>query len=252
MLADHIVIMCKGRLVCQGSSTSLKSQYGDSYRIRIDDHEDVAFEAATSTQATKKVRELEQTGDGRACHITFPTLEQVFLKTTSEYGTAIDDNGGDGIVGERIAADDSDMAIEDKILALESEFTGQDLNLDVRRSVGLFRQIWVLFRKRYQLLRQWSGLTIYAVNLFIPILVAAALTGPMAQWQALETCEETYAGYTNTDGTGFAPLNSNSFVMPPGDTAAILGPQKQFSGRVQDALYVNTLYVRYSSTAIQC
>ncbi|PLB48647.1 hypothetical protein P170DRAFT_318057, partial [Aspergillus steynii IBT 23096] len=246
ILADHIVIMCKGSLVCQGSSTSLKSQYGDSYRIRMDDDDEIACKASSSAEATQKVLELERIRDGMACHVTFPTLEQVFLKTTSAYGTAVDASGGDGIVGEQEGTDDSTTAVEDKILALESEYAGQDLNLDVGRSVGIFRQIWVLFRKRYQLLMQWSGLTVYAVNLVIPILVAAALTNFLYTWKALDTCENIYDRYVNPSGAEFPPLMEAITAMSPGGPAAILGPRNSFSGDVQDALYHDIIASMYS------
>ncbi|KAK1144117.1 hypothetical protein N8T08_005779 [Aspergillus melleus] len=255
VLADHIIIMCKGRLVCQGSSTSLKSQYGDSYRIRMDDDDEIVCKAATSGEATQKVLELERIRDGLACHVTFPTLEQVFLKTTSEYGTAVNAIGGDGIVGEQAAAEDSTTAIEDRILATESEYAGQDLNLDVGRSVGVFRQIWVLFRKRCQLLMQWSGLTVYAVNLIIPILVAVALTNGMYDWKALDTCENAYQRYEHPSGAEFAPLMEAMTPMIPMVTgevsASILGPRRAFSGDIQDALYVENIASMFSGSESQ-
>lgn len=206
----------------------------------MDDDDEIACKTATSAEATQRVLELERIRDGRACHITFPTLEQVFLKTTSEYGTAVDASGGDGVVGEVEVGDDSTTAVEDKILALESDYTGQDLNLDVGRSVGVFRQTWVLFKKRYQLLMQWPGLTVYAVNLVIPILVAAALTKFMYKWEALDTCESMYQRYTNPSGAEFPPLMEELMPMNSGGPTAIMGPQWAFSGDVQDSLYVDS------------
>ncbi|KAI9041867.1 uncharacterized protein KD926_006412 [Aspergillus affinis] len=257
VLADHIVIMCKGSLVCQGSSTFLKSQYGDSYRIRMDDDDDdeIACKAATSAEATQKVLELERIRDGLACHITFPTLEQVFLKTTSEYGTAVNAIGGDGIVGEQEIPDDSTTAVEDKILAMESEYAGQDLSLDVGRSVGVFRQIWVLFRKRCQLLMQWSGLTVYAVNLVIPILVGVALTNAMYDWKALDTCENMYQRYEHPRGAEFPPLMEAMTPNIPMTTervyAGVLGPQRLFSSDTQDILYLESFASMFSGSKSQ-
>ncbi|THC93214.1 hypothetical protein EYZ11_007296 [Aspergillus tanneri] len=241
VLADHIVIMCKGRLVCQGSSTALKAQYGDNYRIRVGDGEEIAWRATTSTEATKKVLELERLQDDQSCHVTFPTLEQVFLKTTSQFGTAVNTLGGDGMVGDSEPIQEDSTAIEDKILALESEYNGEDLNLDVRRSVGVVRQIWVLFQKRYRLLLQPSGMIVYAVNLLIPIIVAAALTGFMYKWDALVTCEQSYQAYINPTGLAMPPLENPTTYSMSADPGAILGPQTAFSGATQDALYAQSI-----------
>ena len=234
--------MCKGCLVCQGSSIALKSQYGDSYRIRVDGDDELALKATTSAEAAKTILEMESQRDDLACHITFPTLEQVFLKTTSEFGTAVNENGGHGMVDElETVPEDSTAAVEDKILALESEYNGEDLNLDVGRSVGVVRQIWVLFRKRYQLLLRISGLIIYAVNLLIPIIVAAALTKFMYKWDALVTCDATYQQYINPTGVEIPPLQDQKPAPMMQNGGAILGPEQAFSGSVQDELYTQSM-----------
>lgn len=137
--------------------------------------------------------------------------------------------------------EDSGAALEDKILALESEFTGEELNLDVRQSVGLLRQIWVLFRKRYQLLKRTSGLIVYGVNLLLPIIVAAALTKYLYTWKALVTCEESYDTYRYPVGLDIPPLESTGVASLFG--SQILGPQGQFSSPIQDALYADIMWV---------
>ncbi|KAJ5093890.1 hypothetical protein N7456_009751 [Penicillium angulare] len=249
VLADHIVIMCKGSLVCQGSSIALRAQYGDNYRIRVDDDQETTWRAANSAEATQKILELERLRPDLACHVTFPTLEQVFLRTTSEFGTAVDGTAEDGMVGEgQNTEDDSNTVLEDKILALESEFTGEDLNLDVRQSVGMFWQIWVLFRKRYQLLYRASGMIVYAVNLLLPIILAAALATFFASWDALVTCEDSYNKYIHPVGKDIAPFDAQS-IMASTMQYEVLGPTKQFQGGVQDALFVDTLdYLTYDMT----
>ncbi|KAJ5587579.1 uncharacterized protein N7459_003344 [Penicillium hispanicum] len=247
-LSDHIVIMCKGSVVCQGSSIALRAQYGDNYRIRLDDDQETTWKATSSAEATQQVLEMERLRPDLACHITFPTLEQVFLKTTSKFGTAVDGAGGDGMVGEsQNTPEDSDTALEDKILALESEYTDQDLNLDVRQSVGLLRQIWVLFQKRYQLLYRPSGMVVYAVNLLLPIIVAAALTKYFAHWDALITCEESYEKYIHPVGIDIPPFYSQSMSFTPTEKD-ILGPAQQFQGDIQDALFAQSIGTGSSSS----
>jgi hypothetical protein len=233
--------MCKGRLVCQGSSTALKAQYGDNYRIRVGDREEIAWRATTSTEATRKVVELERLQDDQSLHVTFPTLEQVFLKTTSEFGTAVNTLGGDGMIGDSEPTPEDSTAIEDKILALESEYNGEDLSLDIQQSVEVVRQIWVLFQKRYRLLLQPSGMIVYAVNLLIPVIVAAALTGFLYKWDALVTCEQSYQNYINPTGLAMPALEEKVTYSMSADPGAILGPQTAFSGATQDALYTQSM-----------
>lgn len=231
--------MCKGSLVCQGSSIALRAQYGDNYRVRVNDEQETTWRAASSAEATQKIVEMERLRPDLACHVTFPTLEQVFLRTTSEYGTAVDGDGGDGMVGESQGPnEDSGAALEDKILALESEYTTEDLNLDARQSVGLFWQVWVLFRKRYQLLYRASGMIVYGVNLVLPVILAAALAKYFLAWDELVTCEDSYSKYVNPVGLDIPTLNSPSSSSTLKD---ILGPTKQFQGGIQDDLFIQSM-----------
>lgn len=155
VLADHIAIIYKGKLVCEGPGTSLKSRYGGDYMIRSDSsQEDSSLEWRTSNsaEATRKIIELEASSDDHTYNVTFPTLEQVFLKVTSDSNTAVRHNNGDGIVGE----EEAETALEEKINAVTKE-NAQDIDLDVGHSVGIVRHVFTLFRKRYTLLLQKSG-----------------------------------------------------------------------------------------------
>jgi hypothetical protein len=128
--------------------------------------------------------------------------------------------------------------LEDKILALESEYTAEELNLDTRQSVGLLWQIWVLFRKRYQLLYRASGIIVYAVNLLLPIIIAAALTKYFYTWDALVTCEESYSKYSNPVGVDIPPFDNALYTSASED---ILGPARQFQGGIQDDLFAGSM-----------
>ncbi|KAK0121853.1 hypothetical protein ONS95_010132 [Cadophora gregata] len=136
ILADHIAIVYKGKLVCEGPGTSLKAEYGDDYIIRSDSDingDSMVWRSSNSAEATRKVLELESlTEDDATYNVTFPTLEQVFLKVTSD--TAIHDQGGDGIVGE----EDPNNVIDEKIFALEND-NAEDIDLDVGQTIGLTR-----------------------------------------------------------------------------------------------------------------
>jgi ATP-binding cassette subfamily A (ABC1) protein 3 len=254
ILADHIAIVYKGRLVCEGPSTSLKARYGDDYIIRSDnelDNDTLVWRTSSSTEATKKLLELEALTEDTTYDVKFPTLEQVFLKVTSDSNTAVHDNGGDGIAGE----EEISTVIDEKIFALENE-TPRDIDLDVGHSIGLARQVAALFRKRYTLLLQKAGWISYSINLVIPIIIAAALVKFMYRFDALQTCETNYLLLRNksiTDyppGSGadfpvFAPLDSwespQTYVGSGYDNeqpSAFIGPQSAFTGAAQDDLYL--------------
>lgn len=150
ILADHIAIVYKGKLVCEGPGPSLKARFGGDYIIRTDSgiEDSIVWRASSSAEVTRKVLELEALSNESSYSVVFPTLEQVFLKVTGS-STAIHEHTSDSIVGEQVAS----TAIEEKIFGLETEDL-QDINLDVGQSIGMARQVLTLFRKRYTLLLQ--------------------------------------------------------------------------------------------------
>jgi len=234
----------------------LKARYGDDYIIRSENEVDsdaLVWRSSSSTEATKKLLELEAVTEDATYDVKFPTLEQVFLKVTSDSNTAIHDNGGDGIAGE----EEISTVIDEKIFALENE-APPDIDLDVGHSVGLARQVAALFRKRYTLLLQKAGWISYSINLVIPIIIAAALVKFMYRFDPLQTCEmnnlllrnalasETNFGQVNYGANFpvFAPLDQGEApeVYPEDmynpQPSTIIGPESAFTGAVQDDLYL--------------
>jgi ATP-binding cassette, subfamily A (ABC1), member 3 len=184
-LADHIAIVYKGRLVCEGPSTSLKARFGESYTIRSyndSDDDNLIWRTSNSAEATRKLLELEEMDNDNIYDVAFPTLEQVFLKVTSN--TAVHATGGDGFVGEQ----EDSTVIDEKIFALETE-AARDIDLDVGHGTGFIRQVRALFTKRYILLQQKAGWISYGINLIIPIIIAAALVKFFYRFSSLQTCE---------------------------------------------------------------
>lgn len=165
-MADHVVIVYKGKLVCEGPGTTLKARYGDNYLIRsnqADDNEDsMVWRTTNSAEATRKLLELEALDNDNTYDVVFPTLEQVFLKVTAD--TAIHAQGGDGFVGEA----ETSTVVDEKIFAMEAE-DPIDIDLDVGNGIGFARQVSALFVKRYTLLTSKSGWISYGINLIIPI-----------------------------------------------------------------------------------
>jgi ATP-binding cassette, subfamily A (ABC1), member 3 len=165
----------------------LKARYGDDYIIRSEsdiDGDSLVWRTKNSAEATRKILELEALTEDTTYNVVFPTLEQVFLKVTSESNTAIHDHGGDGIVGE----EEANTVIDEKIFALENE-RAHDIDLDVGHSIGLARQVYTLFCKRYSLLMQKSGWISYGINFIIPIIIASALVKFLYRMNPMQTCQ---------------------------------------------------------------
>ncbi|EWC43937.1 hypothetical protein DRE_01289 [Drechslerella stenobrocha 248] len=159
VLADHIVIMSKGKLVVEGSSAALKAQYGDGYSIYTDNTlTNKVSHAKTSAEASQKLQELVQSdlAGANKYEVSFPTIEQVFLKVAN---------------GEKLDEESEDSGSEE-----DSGAAGARENpahqLDSGRPISKLRQIWVLFKKRYSVLpHNWLAVV---VALAIPIAVTAA------------------------------------------------------------------------------
>ncbi|KAL2064305.1 hypothetical protein VTL71DRAFT_4799 [Oculimacula yallundae] len=251
VLADHIAIVYKGKLVCEGPGTSLKAQYGDEYIIRSEcevNGEHMVWPSKNSAEATRKILELEALDeDDNSYNVIFPTLEQVFLKVTSE--TAVHDHGGDGMVGE----EETENAIDEKIFAMEND-NAEDIDLDVGHSVGLARQILALYKKRYTLLLQKAGWISYGISVIIPVIIAAALVNFMYKFKTLQTCEVNAKILRNaTEGLTFensgypiipallAVYSSSLYLSSDNTSLTILGPASAFTGGAQDELFVESL-----------
>ena len=240
ILADKIAIMYQGQLVCEGPGPSLKARFGGDYIIRsesIDDDETMVWRTSNSAEATRKILELEALTNDHTYNVVFPTLEQVFLKVTSDSNTAIHENSGDGIVGE-------ETTIDEKIFAVEAA-NARDIDLDVGHYIGVGRQILTLFRKRYTLLLQRSGWISYGINLIIPIIIGAVLAFYLPRMHSLQTCQQNVFLQQSQSGSDFAPLTPPSpfaiIESSPNSTVALLGPPSAFTGAIQDDLYVNEI-----------
>lgn len=256
VLADHIAIVYKGKLVCEGPGPSLKARYGGDYIIRSEsgvDGDSMVWRTSNSAEATRKVLELEDLTNDNSYDVVFPTLEQVFLKVTDS-NTAIREHTGDGIVGEQ----ETNNIIDEKTFALETADV-REIDLDVGHSIGLARQVLTLFRKRYTLMLQKSGWIAYGINLIIPIIIAAALAKFFYKFDSLQTCDmnvqilrnasakEAAEMVSNGDSSSgqpvFGPLDygysSPSFYSNNGENAIVLGPASEFSGPIEEQMFVS-------------
>ena len=247
VLADHIAIVYKGKLVCAGPPTMLKSSFGGDYIIRsepsdgddADADDNMVWRASTSSEATKKVLELEGLTNDHL-QVNFPTLEKVFLNVTKDSNTAINDDLGDGAAGEETVIDEKTFAIE--------AANARDLDLEVGHGISLVRQIFTLFRKRYTLLLSRSGWMSYGINLIIPVIIGGVLAHYVPNMPSLQTCQQNvdllHSGSLQMQqGSEYAPLifTSPQSIGEAGTPTTLLGPASAFSGNVQDAIYASEI-----------
>lgn len=142
--------------------------------------------------------------------------------------------GGDGLIGDEEAQTATNHKSE---MFEEDNNDSSELKLDVARSIGIARQVWVLFRKRYMLLR--SSWFAYLVNLAIPIVVAAILFKYVQDWTTLSTCDMQRDAFFSGP-----PLNDiSSYGSLAGDKVVALGPSSSFTGTKQDGLLIDSVYV---------
>ncbi|KAF3176635.1 hypothetical protein TWF106_005125 [Orbilia oligospora] len=197
ILSDYIIIMSKGKLVVEGSSTALKAAHGDGYSIYADHTmSNKLAHTKTSEEASQKLEEWAREDEAAVSkyEVAFPTLEQVFLKVAA----------GDALGEESENAEESG---EETTTAATAARENPAQNLDQGRPISKFRQIWVLFKKRYSVIpHNWLAIV---VTLAIPIAVAAAVmkgTGTVDDY-GLQNCAaniEKFANRTNALRTSAA------------------------------------------------
>ncbi|KAK3320346.1 hypothetical protein B0T19DRAFT_468634 [Cercophora scortea] len=159
VLADHIVILSKGQIKCQGSGTELKNQFGGGYRVYVAKEADVpgiiapktvhqdqvVYRTPDSKSASHIVSQLEA-GNHTGVQIAGPTIEDVFLNVAqsdvSENGAAASKQAKSGS-----AEEGDDMSAAPELGHLSS---GQ--------STSFAQQVRILMMKRLRVLpRYWAA-----------------------------------------------------------------------------------------------
>lgn len=198
LLSDEITILSKGNLKAAGSAVELKHKLGGGYRVHIyhDTKFDVppelagipkvvlydqtVYQLGGSAQAAQFVAAIEQAGL-KDYQVNGPTIEDVFLKLAEEVQAELQ-QGPEHLRAElsETGSDKGTTSGEAKPTLMEQE-RGPDLRPG--RQIGLARQTWVLFRKRFTILRRnWLP---YAIALLIPIVAAGLVTFFLEGFQAL-------------------------------------------------------------------
>ncbi|KAI4086325.1 MAG: hypothetical protein LQ344_007648 [Seirophora lacunosa] len=160
-LADQIAIMSKGKLIVQGSAPELKQRYGGGYRIMSSEpkpqpmqqiqstetaNAQLAYSAASSAEACEIAKRLRNDGVGEL-HLAGPSIEDIFLEVSQEYTEEI----ADSLTTASTQADEKDLPT---FQPSETAIHEKALNIDSGRGTSLFRQTWILFRKRLLIFRR--------------------------------------------------------------------------------------------------
>jgi ABC-type uncharacterized transport system ATPase subunit len=188
LLADQIAILSKGTLRAQGSSVELKDKLGSGYRIHLQTspghkkipaiegvtrHEtfgQTMYRAVTSSQAAQVIRILESE-DLTDYQFSGPTIEDVFLQLADEIrlestrSVNQDTPSSDGEPTEKEGGSATAAVVVE---------AGPVLELHNGRSIGFFRQGWVLFRKRVTILRR--NYLPYTAALLLPVIATGLVT----------------------------------------------------------------------------
>ncbi|KAF7881327.1 hypothetical protein EAF00_012000 [Botryotinia globosa] len=251
------------RLVCTGTPTSLKANYGLDLEIRqIATEDDEGYEEddennedkmpkwnmKISTEATKKILELEELSGG-IYSVIFPGFEQIFLNVTSS--SLIDGIGnGDVVLGDQISRQETE---------LEELNPGsvEGVTLEVGKQTKLFHQILVILKKRYLLARHsWMS---YGITLVIPIVIAGALASSVAKFDSFDNCthiidvtvRNASIAESMSLGEGFDTYDALGLLETPNFYSAedladytifsIAGPPAAFDGEAQNTIYVENM-----------
>ncbi|KAF4469052.1 ABC transporter [Fusarium albosuccineum] len=156
VLADHIVILSKGKVRCQGAAAELKNLHGGGYKVlapssapRINTqfpptmHQDHVVYATPDSRSAAELCSLLDSRGVRDVSISGPQVEDVFLRV----------------------ADEPDLEpTKSHVAAAESEF-----EMTPGEVTSFWAQVRILFRKRFTVLRRfwWPYLYVLALPLII-------------------------------------------------------------------------------------
>jgi ATP-binding cassette, subfamily A (ABC1), member 3 len=188
LLSDHIAILSKGSLRAGGTAVELKHKLGSGYRVHVyrqgtgqhvPRYEDVpgndlfdqtVYTLSDSAAAAAFVARLEKDGI-KEYQVNGPTIEDVFLKVAEEI--KLDEDESDRSPSPvSLSGKEADAKV---VAAVTSSRKAADTpQLVTGKRISIPKQAWVLFRKRFVVLRR--NYLPYASALLIPIIAAGLVT----------------------------------------------------------------------------
>lgn len=163
VLADHLVILSKGKVKCQGAVAELKTRYGNGYSVLVPNssapksdypaeiHQGgLVYKVPTSLAAAKLSTEFAKAGV-RDVSLSGPQVEDVFLNVAEDF--ALDNDGSE---------------LNDESSASES------FKMSPSRLTSFWSQVGAMYRKRLTILRRFWWPYFYVVA--IPLLIIPNMT----------------------------------------------------------------------------
>ncbi|KAL8832809.1 MAG: hypothetical protein Q9170_004731 [Blastenia crenularia] len=190
LLSDQIAILSKGSLKAFGSAVELKHKLGNGYRIHVSNNSknrdalnglegipkkevygQTIYTLRTSAEAADFVRNLERLGIDNY-EITSPTIEEIFFNVAEEAAIPqIEQRADTTKPGVEIEWRGSSQ--EGEVKEINWTDNGQ-LQLQTGRRIGVLRQSFTLFRKRWTVFQR--NYLPNAAALLIPIVAAGLVT----------------------------------------------------------------------------
>ncbi|KAI4263384.1 MAG: hypothetical protein L6R42_001463, partial [Xanthoria sp. 1 TBL-2021] len=186
LLSDQIAILSKGNLKAFGSAVELKHKLGNGYRIHVFNNStnrdalgDMAniskkvmydrtiYTLPTSAEAADFIRNLERLNIDNY-EISSPTIEEIFFNITEEAESAKFRQP------LRAAEVESEGKASGEMGEVSDVSPGNGLQLQTGRQLGVIRQAFTLFRKRWTVFQR--NYLPSAAALLIPIIAAGLVT----------------------------------------------------------------------------
>ncbi|KAI5812229.1 hypothetical protein BZA77DRAFT_359663 [Pyronema omphalodes] len=210
LLADHIAILSKGQLKCEGSAVELKTQYGGGYRVHapIDSpafegvamqrfYDKTIYNIADASEANRLIEALEKS-DVSDYYVTGPSIEDVFLKVAGE--GMIEEPQNAGSPGKlAVPAVAEEISATTSAAGSQTDKGAVGLHNGIRTSV--FSQVWSLIRKRITILQRGYLPTIAAI--VIPIIAALATMPTFSEHPGISCGTERAYRSTNVQNLKF-------------------------------------------------
>lgn len=175
LLADHIAILSKGTLKCEGSAVQLKTQLGGGYRVHASKdsphlegistkrfYDQTVYNVTDSAAATEVIESLDRAGI-TDYYVQGPTIEDVFLKVAEETTVTRSENVGTQEKGEKTG-----VTIDGS--STDGSHNEKGVDLYDAQEISFLKQTWYLIRKRITILQRNYLPTIGAI--IIPVVAA--------------------------------------------------------------------------------
>lgn len=182
-LADNMIIMHQAQIKATGSVSELKTKLGNGYRIHIvrgsektvsgqpEIFEDLET-VVTASEALARVKQLESRGITNY-QIAGPTIEEVFMNLAADRDAAYEEDDFDLHSSASRSRTPNDNSKDSKDF-YTTENTLPSRQTVERKKVGAFRQLQILFAKRFTVFTRNPAPLL--ITLFVPFVAAGLIS----------------------------------------------------------------------------